>query len=541
MRRRISRNLFFLVFAAATIVSASFVIGRSRFVTGDKTKPATPQTPVSSEALLELASNPPADATLAQEIDRTIDEGELKNARWGVFVMSLTSGRVLYSRNGDKLFTPASNMKIYATSAALDLLGADYRWRTSVYADAGPDASGTIKGDLTLYGRGAPDLVSQPKKDEPSLTQLADQLYQAGVRRVQGNLFGDESYFRGDLYGPGWQWNDLQWYFGAEPSALSIDANAIDLTIAPANNIGKPANVELSRKTEHVHLVNNTTTAERGSVPAIGINRGLSDNEVRVWGEFPAAGTGFKAYLSVHNPALWAATMFRETLIARGIAVDGQPRQRDFRVAENARFDPQRAVELAHADSRTLGEIVTPTNKQSINLNAELILRTLGKERGATASDSDQRKIRERGDDEAGTAVIKQWLNRAGISTDGLEILDGSGLSRLDLVTPETTARVLSAIARTSSAAVFRDSLPIAGHDGTIRGRLVREAGRIVAKTGSLTYDHSLSGYATTRNGEVLVFSIMCNDATGRANAIRVVDEIASLIANSAGEARPTD
>ncbi len=533
MRLKIRRNLFFSVFVVVTIVSASFVIGRSHFVAGDKTRPATPKNPVASEALLGPGSNLPADATLAQEIDRTIDESELSNARWGVFVMSLRSGHLLCSRNGDRLFTPASNMKIYTTSVALDLLGADYRWRTSVYADAGPDASGTIKGDLTLYGRGAPDLVSQPKKEEPSLTQLADQLYQAGVRRVQGNLFGDESYFRGELYGLGWQWNDLQWYFGAEPSALSIDANAIDLTIAPANTTGKPANVELSRKTELVHLINNTTTAERGSVPAIGVNRGLSDNEVRVWGEFPAVGKGFKAYLSVYNPALWAATLFRDALVARGIAVDGQPRQRDFRVAENARFDPKHAVELAHVDSKTLGEIVTATNKQSINLNAELILRTLGKERGATAPDSDPRKMRERGDDEAGIAVIKQWLKRAGISANGLEIQDGSGLSRLDLVTPETTARVLATIARTSSAAVFRDSLPIAGHDGTLRGRLVRDAGRIVAKTGSLTYDHSLSGYATTQNAEVLVFSIICNDATGRGNAIRVVDEIASLIANA--------
>jgi len=166
---------------------------------------------------------------LARQIDRAIDESDQTRARWGVFVMSMKDGRVLVSRNGDKLFTPASNMKIYTTAVALDLLSEDYRWRTSVYADKQPDAGGVIDGNLTLYGRGAPDLESQK-----GLTSLADQLYQRGVRQVRGNIIGDDSYFRGELYGLGWQWNDLQWYFGAEPSALTIDENSVELTIAPA-------------------------------------------------------------------------------------------------------------------------------------------------------------------------------------------------------------------------------------------------------------------------------------------------------------------
>ena len=171
------------------------------------------------------------------------------------------------------------------------------------------------------------------------------------------------------------------------------------------------------------------------------------------------------------------------------------------------------------------------TNKESNNLFAELILRTLGKERGASAPDPDPRKNRARGDDEAGTAVVKSWLDHADIRTRGLAIRDGCGLSRLDLVTPESTARLLTAIARTNSASVFHDSLPIAGRDGTLGGRLRREAGRIFAKTGTLTYVHSLSGYADTKNGEVLVFSIFCNDVTDASDAVRVIDEIAGLLA----------
>lgn len=490
----------------------------------------TPELPKAISSA-EVVSKQPRDTALAGEIDRTIDESELAQARWGVFVMSLNDGRIIYSRNGDKLFTPASNMKIYTTAAALDLLGADYRWRTSVYADTQPDSSGIISGDLTLYGRGSPDLVSHRKSDAPSLVDLADQLYQRGVRQVRGNIVGDESYFRGELYGVGWQWNDLQWYFGAEPSALSINANAIELAIAPASKIGDAATLKLRPDTGYVDLQNETTTGERGATTTIGINRGLSDNHVRVWGEFPLGSRGFTAYLSVHNPALWAATLLKEALVGRGIQVDGEPRSRDFRVPESARFDPQKAIEIARSDSATLGEIVRKTNKESNNLYAELILRTLGKERGEIARDPDPRK--KRGDDESGADVVRVWLSGNGIVVDSMAIRDGSGLSRLDLVTPEATVRLLVAIAKSRSSTVFRDSLPIAGRDGTLGSRLPSEAGQVFAKTGSLTYDHSLSGYAVTRTGEVLVFSMLCNDATTRSNPTRVIDAIAGLLVAS--------
>ena len=148
------------------------------------------------------------------------------------------------------------------------------------------------------------------------------------------------------------------------------------------------------------------------------------------------------------------------------------------------------------------------------------------------APDPDPRKMQQRGDDQAGAAVVRLWLERAGISTSGLSIRDGSGLSRLDLVSPEMTARLLMAIAKTNSFAIFHESLPVAGRDGTLKERLRHESGRLVAKTGTLTYDHSLSGYVTTEGNEVLVFSVFCNDATGHSEPTGVIDQIASLLAS---------
>jgi D-alanyl-D-alanine carboxypeptidase/D-alanyl-D-alanine-endopeptidase (penicillin-binding protein 4) len=268
-----------------------------------------------------------------------------------------------------------------------------------------------------------------------------------------------------------------------------------------------------------------------GEQLTVGIHRGLSDNEVRVWGEFPLGGRGFGARLSIHGPARLAAILFMTALKTRGITVDGNARARDFRAPQNERFDPSRGIELASITSQSLAEIVSATNKESINLNAELILRTLGRERGDSAPDEDPHKTHERGDDEAGLAVIRKWLGDAGVSISHLAFHDGSGLSRLDLITPETTVRLLQAISKTQSAAIFRASLPLAGVDGTLKGRLKPYKDHIAAKTGSLTYDNSLSGFLTTAGGEDLAFSIMCNDQTGHAPSVHVIDEMAGILA----------
>lgn len=477
------------------------------------------------------AETKPVNATeLQQAINKTIDESELGSARWGVCVISMADGSIVFQRDANSLFMPASNMKIYTTGVALDLLGADYRWRTSVYANGQPDANGTVRGDLVLYGRGAPDLVTNSKDvSRGSLEKLANNLYARGVRSVNGNVVGDESYFRGDALGAGWLWTDIQWYFGAEASALSINGNEVDVNVVPPAKRGEEA-VPRTTDTENYVSVQTRMSLSDGRTK-IGLHRGLSDNNVRAWGEFAPGSKGFGARLSVYKPALWAAKLFVTALKSRGINVSGQASSRDSRVPPTERFDPSRAVELASVESAPLSEIARHTNKESINLFAELILRTLGRERSAMAN-LPEAEGREWGDDEAGLAVMKVWLSRAGIPSNRLALHDGSGLSRLNLVTPESSARLLKAMSRTASAGVFKNSLPIAGRDGTLRGRLTNLTDRVAAKTGYITYVHSLSGYLTTSNGELLAFSIMCNDQTERGSTTRVIDQIVGLLAD---------
>ncbi len=468
---------------------------------------------------------------LAYRINNAIETSEFAAARWGIKVVSMSNGKTLYQRDADKLFIPASNMKVYTTGVALDLLGADFRWRTSVYARAQPDPSGTVRGDLILYGRGAPDLVTRSQDDSiGSLAKLADGLYGRGIRRIDGNIVGDESFFRGDSLGDGWQWTDMQWYFGAEASALSVNENQIDVNLVPPSKSAEPPTARTSDAENYVTVENRMVAGKPGARPTIGVHRNLSDNNIQVWGEFAPGSKGFGARLSVHNPAMWAAKMFLKELKTRGIVVSGQAQARDSRHPQIQRLDPAQAVGLAEVTSAPLSEIVRKTNKESNNLYAELILRTLGRERGEMLGPSVQNG-RERGDDEAGLAVIRLWLSRAGVPTDRIALHDGSGLSRLNLVTPESTVGLLLALSKTAMGLTFKQSLPISGRDGTLGGRLKTLEDRVSAKTGSLTYTHSLSGYLTNAEGEQLAFSILCNDQTSRGNATRVIDQIISNLA----------
>jgi D-alanyl-D-alanine carboxypeptidase/D-alanyl-D-alanine-endopeptidase (penicillin-binding protein 4) len=518
----VAKGIFGLLVAITALLLARPIM------TGAKDSNTQPRTAASGEPKSsELGPN-----KLAQQIETAIDGSEFAYARWGICVISLANGAVVYQRDADKLFTPASNMKIYTTGVALDLLGADYRWRTSVYASAQPDTGGQIHGDLILYGRGAPDLVANGNDSgKGSLAGLADQLYQKGIRRIDGNIIGDESYFRGDPLGDGWQWTDLQWYFGAEASALSINGNEVDVNVVPPEKGTKQPVVKVSNAQANVVVQNRMGLADKEGRPTVGLHRGLSDNNLEVWGELTPASKGFGARLAVHNPALWAARLFVDALKARGIAVGGEAQFRNSRAPQKMRFDPAKASELAFVTSQPLSEIAKKTNKESVNLNAELILRTLGREREEMTAGPEP-DGRERGDDETGLAVVRLWLSRADVPSSHIALHDGSGLSRLDLVTPESSARLLVAMSKTGAAGVFKDSLPIAGRDGTLAGRLEKLSDRVWAKTGSLTYDNSLSGYLTTAKGELLAFSIMCNDQTGRNATTRLIDQILGLIAD---------
>ena len=465
-----------------------------------------------------VISTRPEDVKMCAAINEQIDKSPYANAHWGVIAVSLKDGRVVCSRDGRKLFNPASIQKTLTSMVALDKLGADYRWKTSVLSTNRVDADGTIDGDLVLRGEGAPDF------DNAALENLVGQLQTKGLRRVKGNIIGDSSYFRGETIGEGWTWNDLQTYYGAEAGALTFNENQAFVNIE--NGVGKTSTDYIRvtvGKPQPIAGANDEAIYEPS-----GIRRGLEENEFYVWG----SSKDFGVRVAVHDPARWAAKSLREYLEKKGIVVDGETRSRDWRSEDE--FDAEKAQNLAQVESQTLGEIVKKMNKRSINLYAELILRTLGKKFGNEVPDNIQLPQSVRGSDTAGAAVIKKWLIDHKIAASEAQISDGSGLSRLDFVTPESFARAFIAAAESPSAQIFTDSLPIAATDGTLGGRLVNAKGRVLAKTGTVTFVNSLAGYVQNERGEVFTFAVIVNNETHKNLAINIIDKIVLTLAGVA-------
>jgi len=470
-----------------------------------------PDSDINLAKSLEI-SKQPKDVALCGRINRTIEQSEFANARWGVIAISLKDGRIVCGRDERKLFNPASIEKILTAIVALDKLGADFRFRTSVYG-AREIENGILDGDLTIYGRGAPDF------DGGSLENLVAQLEARGLKHVKGNIVGDESYFTGDGYGDGWTWNDMQWYYGAEASAVTFKQNEADVYMRD----GVPTS-----SSDYLQIQSDLQPKQANKTEAYAIRRGLADNRIYIWGN------GEKAFgrMSIHNPTLWTARTLKETLEKRGITVEGAAQSVDW-TGKN-KLIVENVVELAAVESVTLAEIVQKMNKRSVNIYAELLLRTLGKKFGDSAPAETKQLQEVRGDDSAGISVIKKFLRENKVAAEEIQIHDGSGLSRLNFVTPEAFARALVYAAQSSFSDVFVNSLPIAATDGTLGGRLGKAKGKILAKTGSITFVSSLAGYAQTPDNEVLTFAIISNNVTKKSDSSNVIDAIAMSLTQEA-------
>lgn len=500
-----SAFLLTLIFAVAACLSSEQNNRNQTNSAVDETSFAVPNAPVNLAAPLEISKDA-KDVALCERINQIIEQSEFANARWGIVAVSLKDGRVACGRDARKLFNPASAQKILTSVVALDALGADFRWRTKVFARKEIE-NGVLDGDLILYGNGAPDF------NDESLANLVNQLKAKNLKKITGSVVGDASFFSGDTAGDGWTWNDLQWYYGAAASALSFNQN--QATIKFVN--GAPVASD-----EYVKVTNAVKSIE--DIEAVGLKGELGGNEFYAWGN----GDNLNARVAVNNPALLTAETFKKALERNGIAVAGAAKSADWKSVE--KLNAENALELAAVESQTLGEVVRRMNKNSVNLYAELILRTLGKRFGAGAPDENPQKQKLRGDDAAGASVLKKWLTEKNVVTDEIQIHDGSGLSRLDFVTPEAVARALIYASQSKFAEVFKNSLPVAGTDGTLSGRLGRARGKILAKTGSITYVNSLAGYAKNASDETFAFVIFCNNQTRKADSSVVIDSAATIL-----------
>ncbi len=490
---------------------------------------------VASVTSAQQPTPPPTLAELQQRLSSCIAQPKYSAAFWGVKIISLDTGKTLFEHNAHKLFSPASNSKLYTVALALDRLGVDYRIKTSLHAASKPAGDGALKADLVVFGRGDPTLNARMHGSNilSALEPLVGALQQAGVKRIAGDLVGDQSFFRGPEFGSGWAWDDLQYYYGAEVSALTINDNVLRVTVTPGAEVGSPCALTVNPATGYLQFSNRTQTASAGTKTKISFYRPLDENLVYALGTLPAGTNTFSDEVTFHNPAALFVSFFKEALARHGITVEGKTRTINWLDRQARPLECRNWVELGSIESPPLGVIAREIQKPSQNLYTDLLLAHLG-EHSRSATDPVEMTS-----EDLGIRELNRFLAQLGVPQGEVIFEEGSGLSRDNLASPNATVTLLQYMRRSKCGSAFFDALPVAGVDGSLRNRMkdTAAAGNVHAKTGSLRWASSLSGYATSASGEHLAFSLMLNrfDPPPNFSARVDLDAIAVMLAEFEG------
>jgi D-alanyl-D-alanine carboxypeptidase/D-alanyl-D-alanine-endopeptidase (penicillin-binding protein 4) len=439
-----------------------------------------------------------------------------------VRVESIADGRVLYTRNSEKLVVPASNMKLLTMSVAAEKLGWDFRFETRLDA-AGAIVDGTLNGDLIVVGGGDPSIDSQNFDASPLFDEWADALRAAGIRRVEGRLIGDDNLFDDTTIGPGWAWDYLGDGYAAGSSGLNYNENIAVIRIWPGDSAGAPARIELSPPGHGLTLVSKVTTSAAGGTASLSHFRSPGSDVLEVSGTIPVGRAVVTRTAAVENPTQFFVSAFKAALDARGIFVRGGAWDIDALpapAAPTAASAPPmtwggRQI-IATRKSLPLSSLGAYFLKESQNFYGETILKTLGKRFGREGSTV------------AGRRVVSETLTAWGIPADSYVMYDGSGLSRYNYVSADAIVSILKHVWNDERLrGPFLAALPVGAQDGTLELRMRNTvlAGRVQAKTGTISNVRSLSGFLITESGERLVFSMIANHFTATSAQVDAVVE----------------
>ena len=467
-------------------------------------------------------------SALGDEITEILTAKAAERSFWGIKVVDLEAGDTVYEKNSAKLFLPASNAKLFSTALGLFRLGLEYSYTTSIVTE-GSLLEDVLTGDLIILGGGDPNLSARVIPYDPEqefskdlllpIKELATQIVDSGIRKIEGDIVGDDTRYVWQKYSPGWSMDDATWGYGAPVSALSFNDNLVKLRVFPALTSRSLARVTFKPDIPYLSLENRLWTAPTRTVAkGLNLRRDPGSRKLNLWGDISIRSRGRTLSIAVDDPALFTAVALQQELERRGVEVTGAPTARhalphEFpslkRVSE-LRVKTY-ATKLAELRSAALIESLRIINKESQNLHAEMLLREVGFRRRGVGSF------------QAGLLELKDFLKEAGLSPDEFQLNDASGLSRRNLVSPEATVKLLSYIWNSPHRGVFVSTLPLAGEDGTLVWRFSKTPARglIRAKTGSLAHVTAISGYATTEDGRHLAFSVMTNNYGVQASYVR--------------------
>lgn len=504
-----------------------------------------------SAAFAQQTNAPATLAELQQRLTDLISQPRFAAGTFGVKVVSLDTGKTLFENDATKLLSPASNCKIYTMAMVLDKLGGDYRIKTSLYAATKPDQHGLLKSDLILYGRGDPGFNVKAGDGDifRALQPLAAALTNAGVRKIAGDLIGDESFIVGAPFGSGWVWDDMNYYYGAEISALTINDNTLQVSVKPGGKVGAPAQLTVSPATSYVILSNRTQTVAAKARREINFYRPLGQNVIYVSGQMPLDQTNYTDDVTMSRPAGLFVGLFKEALTRNGIKVTGKTRTVTWLDRQGVPLNTSKLVELGAVESKPMRELNVAVQKPSQNLYTDLMLAHVGaleREKDLSARVARltnapvETVVGTTSSEDYGILELEKFLAKAGVKRGDVKFEEGSGLSRNNLVTPNATIALLQFMSKHAEAKSYYEALPIAGKDGTLRNRLkgTRAEGNVHAKTGTLRWANSTSGYMTTATGEKLAFCLMLNRYSAPSaefSARAELDKVIVLLADFTG------
>jgi D-alanyl-D-alanine carboxypeptidase/D-alanyl-D-alanine-endopeptidase (penicillin-binding protein 4) len=480
---------------------------------------------VSLCGLLLAAATALGGQSLAERLDRRLDAPGLNRLLWGVAVTDL-DGRLLFGRNADRLFIPASNTKLVVSITANTLLGPGFTVRTSAYG-SGPIVNGVLQGDVVLYGRGDPTFSNRCYDADTSragvcdhdpaakLRQLAEQLRHLGIRIIAGDVIGDGSYFTPQIIHPGWEVYDLGWWYAAPVSGLGFNDNAVDFREVAGDSAGAPPQLIMTPDLGAFAVDNRAETGARGTRRTFDIFRSGDGLTYLATGALPAGSAPRNESAAVADPNRFAALAFRRELVLAGIVVRGETRSTvDSFTYRSARAAPP----LAEVVSRPFKDWLYPILSPSQNWFAEMTLKQLGRQFGAAGSWDEGRHVERR-----------FLIDSVGLDSTEFSLQDGSGLASNNFVTPLAFTRLLTWARKHANFSAINAGLPQSGKPGTLKDRFAGTpaATAVHAKTGSISGVNTLSGFVERADGRVLVFSVMANHhALGGARMIAAIDSV---------------
>ena len=449
--------------------------------------------------------------TLTDSINRIVEE-KLAGADVSITVRDRLSGQMIVDYNGQTTIKPASNMKLLTTAAALDVLGKDYRFNTSLYIK-GKMSNGVLKGDVYLQGQGDPTLSIE------DLQQFAQELKVQGIHTIDGRIVGDDKWFDNDLLTPGIWFGDESYYYAAPISALTTSPNTdydsgTIIVEAIGSAIGELPSIKVTPNIGDLQIVNQAQTVEAGKSNTITIERTYQTNQIVISGNLPIDKTK-REWVTVKDPTSHTLTMFQAVLAEEGIEYT---KDKVFEAAT-----PKSAQLIATKQSITLEQLLIPYMKLSNNGIADILVKTMGKVKN------------HHGSTKAGLQIIREYGNSINLNMEDWQFEDGSGMSHKNNVSSLAVSELLYNVQAEDWFNTYFTSLPVAANTdrmvgGTLRNRLKDPltAGKVYAKTGSLTGVNTLSGYLEASSGQSYIFSVLVQNKSGASTAIdEIVKEIA--------------